>query len=679
MFSKPKDDSKLPKTTPPPPPDPINLKVLLLNITPTPQVRERQFNIVSGCDKIGKHVKGKKFTKEQIPKVRKLLNEYKIFYCRMYYEVLFQKYTIGELDPKSEYYFTPARYNRLEELKEVNMLMNPRTERRPSLYLFIKYLELSSMIGDIVPKEEKNFDQRKGIVNLIAKVPTTYFDEKSIATLREHFDAFLSKLMWKYHNVVGPKDVQKEINPFVKFRLETQNQVSIEMKKVLRPPKPPIYDLFEASHMFLAFETILNPVQMLGVVPTYIKDYTPQTQIEKILSDQIWMLSKISSGKIIDKIQFAIYNLVAFPLIRESYISGKTSSDNQHTYLLDTLKTTINRRLVPQNALSTYQSSLHDFISENMHHLERGNLKFLEESVYKQIIPIFYMTILDAVFRDQCQYSHWLQGNVVPLEAMLRYPEDVERFTAVAPLVVQIQPYQLHVLFRKRAYFHESPFILIEYYFKLLLENNKRIPVPTTIIDSIPWSLIWRKNMRSHIDLVAMASTPCQNPEKALVYDGNKRKMFENLKNGIVEDDPEDEEFNQQKKRYLDECYGNLDDREESDLKRKKQDEDELNEDEFLKKQIDSIRTKSFRDIMRNTEPQKPTEKEKTKPVVNQPTVKKVKTKTVDTPKPTVPTKSPVVVIESPKPELIIEDIPAEEEEYNNYDELFDDIPEEYY
>lgn len=534
-----------------------DLKLMMFNPKPGHLLEEWQTEFMTQLDKITTRFEGKLLHPNDYPIMKKMIAQWRTFYLTRYYRLLFKKQPRGQMDDKAKYYFGGDMQKGIQEIDEPDLLMHKDSEYRLSIYMFVKIMEFSSMCGSIIPPEIDNlhWSQGKAIREIINNWPESHLVEGSQIhkDLRGKLDEFYSNLLYSFQNKT------------VTWNDEEQGETTSISEECARPP---LFNLFEASHFYFQFETMMRSQQVYGFEKRRIPDTFrgPQT-IEKIISDQLWLLTKVSGGKPLDKIQYAVYNFAGFPGIREATIYEKTCRENPG-YLMAILKAIINRRMKPSEALQNYQTECHEFIVNHIYNIERGDLGFLTKSKYKGLSLCLFLTILDMLFLDRCQYECWLFVCVVLKEGLDRFPKDIELFTQKIPQFIEMEHENFYVVHDKIAWYTDDPYVLIEWWFDLFCKNNKLIPCIENIASTVPSVFIWRKNLRSHVDLDTIGMKSCIDVSSILKYDPHYRRKMEmawmkakNTEENMGRRFDTDDDLTKDQLEYLERMYGHTEKR----------------------------------------------------------------------------------------------------------------------
>jgi hypothetical protein len=151
-------------------------------------------------------------------------------------------------------------------------------------------------------------------------------------------------------------------------------------------------------------------------------------------------------------------------------------------------------------------------------------------------------------------------------EGLDRYLPEIKLYTQSIPQFIEMEHEQFYVVHDKVAWYSDNPFTMIEWWFELYRKHNKSIPSIHNLASVMPNPIVWRKNLRSHVDLEIIGKKSCVGVESILIYDPHYRRKMEegwmkakNAQNNISSHnfrDSDRDQLTKEQKEYLDKMYG---------------------------------------------------------------------------------------------------------------------------
>jgi hypothetical protein len=454
--------------------------------------------------------------KEEYKAMNKKYNDY---YVEYYYD-LFQKYDDGYKDKKHLKSCTPKGQDSTMMLSEEDYMVRGEIEQRPSMHIFIKIVELNrfflkpevttTLSTENGSTSNNNINnQMKYIVQLINMFPPHFMcnEERKLISLACH----------KFIDTLG--------NSWVK--------------------QPSTYDIFEASHMYFAIQSIVEDASTLSTTLTIEEiQFTEQPDtvpFKKSVENIVSIMKDKTQGLVMDMIELLIFNLVVFPCARECYIGSKIyKRDN----VAEVCKIIINNRDLPASALERYQLRVYEFVHANIICIQRGQIEFLLDEKYPELHQIFYIVVLNEMLQQNCQLRDWVFKCVVLHEAWKRYRGEVVTFANRYPIFVQVQPYRFHILYKWKLFFHQDVLLTMHYYIQLCkgvkFSNHTNHSTTRDFVkleNLMPWLLVWKKNQKYYVDIDLMEKTLWTNlnelfqvPEVIVVQRETKESLLKKFK-----------------------------------------------------------------------------------------------------------------------------------------------------
>jgi hypothetical protein len=476
-----------------------------LDFSQKPSIRLFQRNMILQLVHLGRNFKDAPvFKGDNLETAKKTFNIWNAFYVRYYYRYHFMKYTKEDIDPIKQQIYQPDKYLLSLELNETDTLMDPIRERRLSMDFCVKFMELYPLIG-VIPQKDDFFQLNHNIVKFLEELPQKYLDETIKLDVEKKWMEFISKVIYSWN--------ERECD---------------------------ILDQFKMSHFYMIMQAMLNLNYLYIPKIERFEREVPKTKLKDIVNVQMNDLYT-RTPKIKDKIHLGILNLASFPLFRDLYIVSKTSTSVK-SYPLNVLKVTVNTKMIPMHTLHDYQNKLSKYLIQIGRELDWDLTLYLSKE-FPELEQPFYLEVIDSLFNEKCYFKYWLFRNVVPLEAYLRYPEIVNICSTKRPLIVQLQwGGKFHILHNAKPKYNEDFFIMMEIYFELL-KSSEGMQKIKSIAKEEPWLYVWRKNIKTYIDLKAISESFCKNFDAILEYVPTQEEISVTYK--------DTEEYKKQREEYI--------------------------------------------------------------------------------------------------------------------------------